>query len=156
LGNRLQFLALVSLALAGLDQLTKALAVLWITPRGRIPVIAGFFDLVLWKNTGAAFGLLTGVPGGRWILVALTLLALSVCAWMVTRHLAGGKVMLWGVALICGGALGNLIDRLRLGTVTDFLLLYYRQWYWPAFNLADAAITIGGILLAIQLLRGKS
>jgi signal peptidase II len=156
LAARLKFLALVSLALVGLDQLTKAVAVHYILPRGRIPVIDGLFDLVLWKNTGAAFGLLTGVPGGRWILVVLTLLALGVCAWMATRHLGGGKVMLWGVALVCGGALGNLVDRLRLGQVIDFLLVYHRSWYWPAFNLADSAITIGGLLLAIQILRGKS
>lgn len=153
---RLKFLALVCLALVGLDQLTKAMAVYYIAPRGRIPVIAGFFDLVLWKNTGAAFGLLTGVPGGRWILVGLTLIALGVCAWMATRHLAGGRVMLWAVALICGGALGNLVDRLRLGQVIDFLLFYHRSWYWPAFNLADSAITIGGVLLAVQILRGKT
>ncbi len=153
---RLKFLALVSLVLVGLDQLTKAMAVHYIGPRGRIPVIDGFFDLVLWKNTGAAFGFLTGVPGGRWILVGLALVGLFVCAWLVTRHLAGSKVMLWGVALVCGGALGNLVDRLRLGQVIDFLLVYHRSWYWPAFNLADSAITIGGVLLALQLLRGKS
>ncbi|MFH1035111.1 MAG: signal peptidase II [Pseudomonadota bacterium] len=153
---RLKFLALVSLALVGLDQLTKAVAVHYIVPLGRIAVIPGFFDLVLWKNTGAAFGLFSDLPGGRWILVALTLLALGFCTWMVTRHLASGKAMLWGVALVCGGALGNLVDRLRLGQVIDFLLVYYRSWHWPAFNLADSAITIGGILLAIQLLRGKS
>lgn len=153
---RLKFLALVSLVLVGLDQLTKAMAVFYIAPRGRIPVISGFFDLVLWKNTGAAFGVFTNLPGGRWLLVLLTLLALGFAAWMVTRHLGGGKVMLWAVALICGGALGNLVDRLRLGQVIDFLLVYYRSWYWPAFNLADSAITIGGVVLAVQILRGKS
>lgn len=153
---RLKFLALVSLVVVGLDQLTKAIAVYYITPRGRIPVISGFFDLVLWKNTGAAFGFLTGVPGGRWILMGLALGGLAVCVWVVTRHLAGNKIMFWGVALVCGGAMGNLVDRARLGTVTDFLLFYYRSWYWPAFNLADSAITIGGILLALQILRGKS
>ncbi|CAO0821907.1 Lipoprotein signal peptidase [Desulfarculales bacterium] len=153
---RLKFLALISLVLVGLDQLTKAVAVHYIAPRGRIPMINGFFDLVLWKNTGASFGLLTGVPGGRWILVAFTSLVLGFCAWIASRHLAANKVMIWGVALICGGALGNLVDRLRMGQVIDFLLVYYRSWYWPAFNLADSAITIGGLLLAIQILRGRS
>lgn len=153
MSQRLKFLAVVSLVLVGLDQLTKALAVHYIGPHGRIPVIPGFFDLVLWRNSGAAFGSLGSLPGGRWLLVALTLAALAFCVYLATRRLGGGKLMLWSVALICGGALGNLVDRLRLGLVTDFLLFYLGRWYWPAFNLADSAITIGGLALAIHILR---
>lgn len=152
---RLKYLALITLVLAGLDQLTKALAVAYITPKGRVSVIPGFFDLVLWKNTGAAFGSLSGVPGGRWILIAITIIALAVAVWLALAKGGGSKSQVLAIGLICGGAMGNLIDRLRLGVVIDFLLFYYDRWYWPAFNLADSAITVGGVGMAIFILRGK-
>lgn len=144
-----------ALALVGLDQLTKALAVALIGQGGRIPVIPGFFDLVLWHNTGAAFGFLSRIPGGRWILIGLTVVALAVAVWVMLTHGSRSRAMLWCLTLICGGAMGNLIDRVQTGLVIDFLLVYYQNWYWPAFNLADSAITIGGVWLAILLLRGK-
>jgi signal peptidase II len=152
---RLKYLALITLVLAGLDQLTKAIAVASITPRGRIHVIPGFFDLVLWKNTGAAFGSLSGLPGGRWILVGITIIALAAAVWLALSQGGGSKASLLAIGLVCGGAVGNLIDRLRLGVVIDFLLFYYDRWYWPAFNLADSAITVGGVGLALFILRGK-
>ncbi len=152
---RLKQLLLMTLVLVGLDQLTKALAVAYIGPRGRVQVIPGFFDLVLWKNTGAAFGSLAGLPGARWLLVAVTIVALAVAAWLALGKFGGSRGTLLAIGLICGGAVGNLIDRLRLGVVIDFVLLYYDRWYWPAFNLADAAITVGGVGMGILILRGK-
>lgn len=155
LTGRVKLLILVGLALVGLDQLTKALAVHYIGPAGRIPVIPGFFDLVLWKNTGAAFGVFSGLPGGRWLLVATTIIALGVAVWVIVTQGGRSRAMFWCLTLVCGGAVGNLIDRMRTGLVIDFLLVYYKDWYWPAFNVADSAISVGGACLAVLLLRGK-
>ena len=152
---RLKLIMVAILALVGLDQFVKALAVVYIGPAGRIPVIPGFFDLVLWHNTGAAFGFLSRIPGGRWILIGLTVVALGVAVWVMLTHGGRSRAMLWCLSLICGGAVGNLIDRVRTGQVIDYLLVYYKDWYWPAFNVADSAISIGGVWLALLVLRGK-
>jgi signal peptidase II len=152
---RIQLLIVTGLALVGLDQLTKALATHYIGPGKRIPVLPGFFDLVLWKNTGAAFGFLSGLPSGRWLLIGLTVVALAVAVWVMLTQDGRSHALFWCLTLICGGAVGNLIDRLRTGLVVDFLLVYHKDWYWPAFNLADSAISVGGTWLALLLLRGK-
>lgn len=147
---RLVKLAIIALILAGADQATKAWVLAELPTGARLPVIDGFFDLYLVYNQGAAFGSFATLGQARWLLTGLTVVALIVAVWLVSSK--DGKRLLWPLALICGGALGNLVDRVRLGKVVDFLHVYYQDWYWPTFNLADSAITVGGIMLAWMLL----
>lgn len=146
------------LVIAGLvvaaDQATKWLAVRNFTGR-TFTVIPHFFDLVLVHNTGAAFGFLNDAGGWQNVFfVAVAIVVSLVLVFMLRRLGAEDGVSGWALALILGGALGNLIDRLRLGYVIDFVDWYYGRWHWPAFNVADAAITIGALLLVLDAFRG--
>jgi signal peptidase II len=137
-----------------LDQITKAVALEHLAPGVPIHIIDGFASLTLVMNTGLAFGLLGGLPAAwRWVVALLSIVALVVLARVAIRVLAGGG---WparlSVALIFGGAVGNLIDRARFGAVVDFVDVHYRGYHWPAFNVADSAITIGVTLLALHLM----
>lgn len=152
--RRLTTLLIIGLAVVGLDQLTKALIISYL-PQGGGSIIDGLLKLVLAYNKGAAFGFLSQISGGRWILTLISLLALGFCIALALGPWGRHKLGLWSLALICGGAVGNLVDRLRLGMVIDFVEVYYGKWHFPAFNVADSAITIGGFLLAYLLLRGK-
>jgi signal peptidase II len=145
---------ILSLAVLTMDRLTKAL-VERLTPSGwRRAVIPGFFDLVHTRNPGIAFGLLADsrLPGIRIALVALSVVAAAVMAWLLLAGRAGGQRSRVGIALILGGAAGNLFDRLLDGGVVDFLLFYVREHEWPAFNVADSAIVIGAGLVLLELL----
>jgi signal peptidase II len=141
-------------AIVVLDQITKVLALDQLAPGVAIPVVDGLLSLTLVMNTGLAFGLLAGLPAAwRWLVALLSIVALLVLARVAVRVLAGGG---WSarlsVALIFGGAVGNLIDRARFGAVVDFVDAHYRGYHWPAFNVADSAITVGVGLLALHLL----
>jgi signal peptidase II len=118
--------------------------------------ITSFFNLVRVHNTGAAFSFLAGASGWqRWFFVALGAVATVFIVWMLRRH---GEQRLFSLALslILGGALGNVIDRLLHGHVIDFIQLHAGGWYFPSFNLADSAISIGAALLILdELLRVK-
>ena len=105
-----------------------------------------------------AFGLLGSVPPGwRWVVAALSLVALAVLARVALRVLpAGGWMGRLAIGLIFGGAVGNLVDRARFGAVVDFVDVYWRGWHWPAFNVAGSAITVGVALLALRLLNDRS
>ena len=137
-----------------LDQLTKLIALDRLVPGAPVRVIDGFLALTLVMNPGLAFGLLAGVPPGwRWIVALLSLAALVVLVQVAVRVLPAGSWLDHGtIGLIFGGAVGNLIDRARFGAVVDFVDVYYRGWHWPAFNVADSAITVGVALLALRLL----
>ena len=145
------------LALGGgvvvLDQLTKAVVLSHLEP-GMHVVVAPFVNLTLVMNPGLAFGLLGGVPlGWRWLVAALSLLALAVLARVALRVLPdGSRVDHYAIGLIFGGAVGNLIDRVRFGAVVDFMDLHAHGYHWPAFNVADSSITVGVALLALRLL----
>ena len=153
MARRLLIWAAIALVVVALDQLTKWLAVDHLAGRP-VTVIPGLADLVLVYNKGAAFSLLSDHAHGRWILVGLNCLALGVAGWLVARGGSGRRRgMLLCISLISGGAVGNLIDRVRLGEVVDFVYLHAGQYYWPAFNLADAAISVGGVALAVLLWR---
>jgi signal peptidase II len=117
------------------------------------PIIHGFLNLTLIHNTGAAFGLMAGqVSLARtFFFLAVSLLAIGVVLWMLFRLPEGQKMELIALSLILGGALGNVSDRIRLGEVVDFIDIYYRTYHWPAFNVADSAISIGVILLLFRL-----
>ena len=105
-------------------------------------------------NPGLAFGMLSAVPPTwRWVVAVLSLGALGVLAALAVKLLPdGGKPAAIAMGLIFGGAAGNLIDRARFGAVVDFLDFYWRGWHWPAFNVADSAISVGVALLALRML----
>ncbi|HEY3186813.1 MAG TPA: signal peptidase II [Solirubrobacteraceae bacterium] len=140
-----------------LDQVTKAIALAQLAPGLPIHVVDGFIALTLVMNAGLAFGLLGGLPAAwRWIVALLSVAALVVLARVAVRVLAdGGWPARLAVAFIFGGAVGNLIDRARLGAVIDFVDVHYRGYHWPAFNVADSAITVGVALLALRLLMSR-
>jgi len=139
----------VVILLIGADQVTKGLAQARLFYGERIDLLP-FFDLTLVYNTGAAFSFLAGGSGWqRWFLIAIAIMAIFFIVWMIRTHPKEPKLR-FALALILGGAVGNLIDRIWHGHVIDFLLIYWNQWYFPAFNIADAAITLGAILLIID------
>jgi signal peptidase II len=139
-----------------LDQITKYLVVIHVRLYEIIPVIPGFFNLTHVRNKGAAFSLLSDAPAGfrMTFFVTMSLAALVVIAFIIRK--THERLLIVAFSLIAGGALGNLIDRVRYGEVVDFIQWYVKSWYWPSFNVADSAITAGVALLVIDMLFGKS
>jgi signal peptidase II len=134
------------------DQLTK-IAVARVFSYGEGRAITSFFNLVLVYNKGAAFSFLAAAGGWqRWAFTALGVVAACVIGYLLKRH-ASQRLFCTALALILGGALGNVIDRLMYGHVIDFLDFHAGGWHWPAFNVADSAITIGAVLLVFDELR---
>lgn len=150
-GLRWAWLALVVLAA---DQVSKA----WVSAALRLHeqiVVFPFLNLTRVHNTGAAFSFLSEAPGWqRWFFIILALgVSAGIVLWL--RRLGrADRRLAPALALILGGALGNVWDRLRLGHVVDFIDLHYRDWHWPAFNVADSAISIGALILILDALRG--
>ena len=135
------------------DLATKAWIVAAFREGQELPVTS-FFSLVLAYNTGAAFSFLAGAGGWqRWFFAAIAVAASALLVWMLRR--GGTRLLSLGLALILGGALGNLWDRVTLGRVTDFLLFHYAGWSWPAFNIADSAITIGAACIILDSFRSR-
>lgn len=117
---------------------------------GEHHAITPFFDLVLFHNEGAAFSFLAGAGGWQRVFFSLfALIASGVILHLLRKH-AGQTLFCLALSLVLGGALGNLYDRLTLGYVVDFLFFHYQSWYWPAFNVADSAITVGVALLLLD------
>lgn len=138
--------------LIGLDQVSKAAFSQALTYGERVPVLP-FFDFTLLYNTGAAFSFLADGPGSqRWIFTAIALIAAIVIVRLLYTH-AGNTLFCAALSCILGGALGNAVDRLTHGHVVDFLLFYWDDWYFPAFNIADIAITCGAALLILDEIR---
>jgi signal peptidase II len=146
------FLPLVAGVLI-LDQVSKAAVSLTLKMYEIRPIIHGLLNLTRVHNTGAAFGLLAGQPSilRTIFFLGVSLVAMGVVLWMVFRLPPDQKVELVALSIIFGGALGNVIDRARLGEVVDFIDVYYRSYHWPAFNVADSAITIGVLLLLYRM-----
>lgn len=136
-----------------LDQITKAVALNRLVPGVPIDLVDGLVALTLVLNPGLAFGLLGGVPAAwRWMIALLSLAALALLARVAVRVLTqGAHLDRSAVALVFGGAVGNLVDRARFGAVVDFIDVHFRGYHWPAFNAADSAITVGVVLLAARL-----
>ena len=144
----------IALAVIIADHLTK----FWVTSvldyQEVVPVLP-FFSLVLVYNSGAAFSFLADAGGWqRWFFIAIGVIATVIIVRLLKLH-AGQPRMAFALALLLGGALGNVIDRVVLGHVVDFLYFHYRSFAWPAFNVADSAISIGAGLLIWDSLRGK-
>jgi signal peptidase II len=138
-----------SAAIVLADQLTKWAVLAHFAP-GERRELTGFFNLVLVFNKGAAFSFLADAAGWQTpILVAFALVAALIVSVLLVRS-PGRRLFCAGLALILGGALGNVIDRLRFGYVVDFLDLHAGAWHWPAFNIADSAITVGAALLILD------
>ena len=117
--------------------------------------VTSFFNLVLVYNEGAAFSFLSNASGWQKpFFIAITVLAIAAITWMIVKH-KQDKLFCWGLTLIMGGALGNLIDRIRLGHVVDFLDFYAAGWHFWAFNVADSAITVGACLLILDSFRPR-
>ena len=136
------------------DQGVKALIVAALQP-GESRALAGFFNLVLAYNRGAAFSLLADASGWqRPFFMAIAIGAVALIVWLLARH-ASNAVFCLGLSLILGGALGNLWDRARLGYVVDFLDFHALGYHWPAFNVADSAITVGAALLIYDGFRAQ-
>ena len=134
------------------DQLTKITAVKVMVNDGFIR-ITSFFNLVLAYNKGAAFSFLASESGWqRHLFTIISIGAILFFLYLLRRH-AAQKMFCWGVSLLLGGAIGNLIDRVLYGHVIDFLDFHVGAWHWPAFNLADAAICVGALLFVLDELR---
>ena len=139
----------LSAAVAVLDYLTK-IAVLAALAPGESRAVAPFFNLVLVFNKGAAFSFLAGAEGWQTPFFAAIAVVVSVVVGFLILKNKGKKLFCAGLALILGGALGNLYDRLAYGQVVDFLDLHAAGWHWPAFNVADSAITVGAVILIVE------
>ena len=142
--TRVMLISLIAAAVVG-DQLTKTAALSLLSQGTAVPVLPGF-NLSLGFNTGASFGMMGGFMAGKPLLMAALTGALTI-AFAVMAFRAQPALERAGFALVVGGALGNIIDRLRQGAVTDFLDFYWRDWHWPTFNVADIAITLGAVLI---------
>ena len=142
----------VALAIFIADQFTKVL-ILGYYQLGDSTYVASFFNVVRAHNTGAAFSFLAAASGWqRWFFTAVGIAAAILICWMLRSH-AGQKLFSFALACILGGAVGNVLDRLLHGYVVDFVQVHWRGWYFPAFNVADSAITIGAACLILDELR---
>ena len=134
------------------DQLTKFVAADYLTRHGDMQ-LTSFLNFALVHNRGAAFGFLSSASGWQNIFfIVVASVACIVILWMTWRLTANNLVQGTGLMLVLGGAVGNLADRLLHGYVIDFVDVYYRAWHWPAFNVADSAISVGAVLLIIDAL----
>jgi signal peptidase II len=151
--NRLFVWLALATAVIVLDQVTK----LWVERTlafGTSIYVLPVFDLVHVRNTGAAFSFLAGASGWQREFFLLIGVAASIwIVWMLARAGKGQSLFCLALSLILGGALGNVIDRVRLGAVVDFLHFHWGPHYWPAFNVADSAITCGAALLLFDAFR---
>lgn len=156
--SRLARVVTIAAVVVILDQITKLIVLQRLVPGLPSVLIDGFLAFTLVMNTGLAFGLLAGIPAGwRWLVGVLSLVALVVLLRVALRILpSGGWREQSAIGLIFGGAVGNLIDRTRFGAVVDFVDVYVRDWHWPAFNVADSAITVGVAALALGVMFERS
>ena len=143
----------LSLAVILLDQLTKWFVASRMAPFESVYVLP-VFNIALLHNTGAAFSMLASASGWqRWLFVSLALVVAGfISAWLARMPASGSRWSAVGLALVAGGAVGNVIDRLVQGYVVDFLQFHWQGWYFPAFNAADSAITVGAAILVLEAL----
>jgi len=141
---------LLAVSVIVLDQASKQAILASFSHGEQLAIVPGFFNLTLAFNTGAAFSFLA--DAGGWQRYFFTLLALAISGgiiWLLKKHANEPRFCLQ-LSLVMGGALGNALDRLVYGHVIDFIQVYYQQWYYPAFNIADSAICIGVVLMLLD------
>jgi len=143
----------VALVVVIADQITKWAIIEWVPLYDRVP-INSFINLTHQKNTGAAFSFLANAGGWqRWFFVVLaSVVSVVIAVWIWRIRKQGQVILSGGLALVLGGAVGNLIDRARYGHVTDFIQVWFGEWAFPSFNVADAGISVGAALLIIDAL----
>jgi signal peptidase II len=142
----------IAVVVVVLDQITKTLITRSFQLH-ELKTITPFFDLVRAHNTGAAFSFLAGASGWqRWFFVGLGTVATVFIVWLLARH-SGQRLFCWALALILGGAVGNVVDRILHGHVVDFIQVHWGGAYFPSFNVADSAISVGAALLILDELR---
>ena len=148
---------LTALVIIVLDQITKVYIDTHMTLHESIPVIQGFFNITYVRNPGAAFGCLADAsPVVRALfLIGVSIFASCLIVYYIVKMKTEDILLTYGMSLIMGGAVGNLIDRIRLGEVIDFLDVYISTYHWPAFNVADSAVSVGAIILFYKLIRGQ-
>ncbi|HYA88118.1 MAG TPA: signal peptidase II [Nitrospirota bacterium] len=153
--NKYLWVTLIIGAVLVLDQLTKYLVETRVRLYSTITVIPGFFNITHVRNRGAAFGILSSSYGNwrSFFFVTVTIAAIAVIARLIWK--THERLLLIAFTLIAGGAAGNLIDRIRYGEVVDFIQWYVKSYYWPSFNIADSAISVGVGLLVIEMLLKK-
>lgn len=139
---------LVSVVVIAADQVTKLAVVENLTLYQRIPLLP-VLDLVRLHNTGAAFSFLADAGGWqKWLFTGVAIVvSIAILWWIMTLPRKGRAILAFGLALVLGGAIGNVIDRTLYGYVVDFILFHYEAWSYPAFNVADSAITVGVIFI---------
>ena len=144
---------MVAIVIVVADQLTKWAIVEWVSLYEKVP-LNDFINLTHQRNTGAAFSFLADQGGWqRWFFVVLASgVSVLIAVWLWRIRQSGPWVLAAGLALVLGGAVGNLIDRIRFGYVTDFIQVWFGNWAFPSFNVADAGITVGATLLIIDAL----
>lgn len=141
--RRFKYVFLISLVIIVLDQITKHLVLKYMNPFESIEIFP-FLHIVSVRNTGGAFGMFKSV--GSTLFIAVSVMAIIFVIWLLIRTKEG----YFGLSLILGGAIGNLIDRLRYGWVMDFIDFSIGKFHWPAFNVADSALTIGVIVVLLS------
>ena len=138
-----------------LDQATKYLVEKHVLLYETITVVSGFFNLTHVRNPGAAFGIFATMPD-MWrslFFISVTIIAVAVIAFLIRT--TSERLQIIAFSLIAGGAVGNLVDRVRYGEVVDFIQWYVKDYYWPSFNVADSAISVGVALLVVDMLFNK-
>jgi signal peptidase II len=155
--KKITFLIIVAGSVLGLDLFTKMLILARVPLGAAIPVVPGLFDLTHVHNPGGAFGFLAAMgPQARGVVfILVSLVAVAVILWFYMQTPVQQRWLAFGFALICGGAIGNLVDRLRFGVVIDFIDVYIGSLHWPAFNIADSAITVGVTIFAFHVIFRK-
>lgn len=155
--NRYALATVWTVSMTALDQLTKLLVMGTMPEWTYKTIIPGLFNLVHVHNKGTAWGFLDRedidwqVP----LFIGITIVALGFIAYMLKTTREDDKWMVTGLGMIAGGAIGNLIDRVRLGEVVDFLDFYVNSYHWPAFNIADSALTVGAVCILISMYRNR-
>jgi signal peptidase II len=154
--SKLRYL-FVSLGVIVLDQWTKWLVEIHLPHHAAQPLVPDLLNLTHVRNTGVAFGLFAsqGMTGGSWLLTVLGLAALTAVGVYFWFAPSRDRLLLIALALVVGGAVGNLIDRVSSGAVTDFIDVYVGNHHWPSFNVADSAISIGIVLMAVDSFRSR-
>jgi signal peptidase II len=149
--------SLVAVAVVILDQVTKYIVNTSMLLHDSMPIINGLFNFTYVKNPGAAFGFLAGAPPffRSVFFIGVTVAAIMLILYYIRKTKTEEPLLTTSFSLIMGGAVGNLIDRVRFGEVIDFLDLYIGPHHWPAFNIADSAISVGAILLIYDMIHRK-
>jgi signal peptidase II len=150
--GKYRFLLFTIAIIVPLDQITKIWIDKTMTLHQSIPVIPDFFSLTYIRNAGAAFGLFSGDVGDlrSAAFITISLIALSILGFFYSKTPHEDRILRLALSMVTGGAIGNLIDRIRMGEVIDFLDFYIRSYHWPAFNVADSCISIGVGLLILH------